>query len=204
MRFAVLVSGGGTNLPALIDAQTAGSLAPAEIACVVSNVAGAGALERARNANIDHAVVPHRDFDTREAFEQALGRILKENRCEAIVLAGFMRILTPAFVAGFEHRIINTHPALCPSFPGIHAPQQAVDYGVRVTGCTVHFVDSGVDTGPIIFQRAVEVREEDDASSLHERIRACEHELLPRAVHLLAAGRLHVEGRRVKIRTPDA
>jgi len=199
MRVAVLVSGNGTNLQALIDARASGALAPAELCCVVSNRPDVHALERARRADIAAEVVDHKRFADRATFERELHLALARHRAEAIVLAGFMRILTADFVERYPLAIINTHPALCPAFPGIHAPQQALDYGVRVTGCTVHFVDAGVDTGPIIFQEAVPVTDEDDAESLHDRIRSIEHRLLPRALQLLAARRLAVHGRRVTI-----
>ncbi|MBT8493696.1 MAG: phosphoribosylglycinamide formyltransferase, partial [Deltaproteobacteria bacterium] len=132
-------------------------------------------------------------------FEAAVTEALEHWDATALVLAGFMRILTAEFIARFPLRIVNTHPALCPAFPGVRAPQQAIDAGVKVSGCTVHFVDAGVDTGPIIFQAAVEVLDDDDDHSLHRRIQVHEHQLLPRAVQLLAAGRLRVDGRRVRI-----
>ena len=201
MKVAVLVSGNGTNLQALIDAQASGALAPAELCCVISNRPDAFALQRAQKANIAADVVDHKAFADRTAFETELIAALERHSAEAVVLAGFMRILTEGFVTRFRHRIINTHPALCPAFPGIHAPQQAIDYGVRLTGCTVHFVDAGVDTGPIIFQESTPVGPADDASSLHQRIRALEHRLLPRAVQLLANGRLSLDGRHVVIAT---
>jgi phosphoribosylglycinamide formyltransferase-1 len=148
---------------------------------------------------VDHRVIDHRSFPDRDRFEQAMLEALAAAGVEAVVLAGFMRVLTERFVSRFRGRIINTHPALCPAFPGMHAPQQALTHGVKVTGCTVHFVDTGVDTGPIIFQAAVDVETGDDADRLHARIRAHEHRLLPRAVQLLAAHRLRVDGRIVQI-----
>jgi len=199
MRFAVLVSGQGTNLQALLDAAGRGELAPAEIALVLSNKPGAPALTRASAAGVATAVVDHRDHPDRRAFEEAMLAVLRRAEIEAIVLAGFMRILTEHFVSAFPLRILNTHPALCPAFPGVDAPQQALDYGVKVTGCTVHLVDVGVDTGPIVAQAAVPVAPGDDAASLHDRIRVHEHRLLPEATRLLAAGRLAVDGRRVRI-----
>ncbi len=201
MRFAVLVSGQGTNLQALLDAAARGELAPAEIALVLSNKPDAPALARAAAAGVATAVVDHRGHPDRRAFEDAMLAVLRRAEIEAIVLAGFMRILTEHFVSAFPHRILNTHPALCPAFPGVNAPQQAIDYGVKVTGCTVHLVDTGVDTGPIVAQAAVPVLDGDDAGSLHDRIRAHEHRLLPEATRLLAAGHLAVDGRRVRILT---
>jgi formyltetrahydrofolate-dependent phosphoribosylglycinamide formyltransferase len=199
MRFAVLVSGGGTNLQSLLDHQSRGELAPAEVALVVSNRPGVKALERAETAGVASVVIDHTSYETRASFEDALLETLRAQSIDAVVLAGFMRVLTERFVSSFPNRILNTHPALCPAFPGIHAPQQALDHGVKITGCTVHFVDSGVDTGPIIFQRAVEVLPDDDAASLHERIRRIEHELLPRATKLLAAGQLSARERHVEL-----
>lgn len=199
MRFAVLVSGQGTNLQALLDAAGRGELAPAEIALVLSNKPAVPALARAAAAGVATAVVDHRGYPDRRAFEEAMLAELRSARIDGIVLAGFMRILTEHFVSAFPHRILNTHPALCPAFPGVNAPQQALDYGVKVTGCTVHLVDTGVDTGPIVAQAAVAVLDGDDATSLHDRIRAHEHRLLPEATRLLAAGRLAVEGRRVRL-----
>jgi phosphoribosylglycinamide formyltransferase 1 len=199
MRFAALVSGNGTNLQALLDAQGRGDLAPAAVAVVLSNRPGVRALERAREAGVEAIVVDHRQFPDRAAFEEAMLVELRRREVEAIVLAGFMRVLTEHFVHAFPDRIINTHPALCPAFSGVRAPQQALDYGVKVTGCTVHFVDTGVDTGPIIFQASEEVRPDDDAGSLHDRIREHEHRLLPEAARLLAAGKLAVTGRKVRV-----
>jgi len=201
MNVAILVSGSGTNLQALLDAEVAGDLAPANIAVIISNNPNAHGLDRAKTHHKPTAVVNHRDFAQREDFEQSLLDVLSRHNVQVVVLAGFMRILTNHFVSAFPLRIINTHPALCPAFPGIHAPQQALDYGVRITGCTVHFVDEKVDTGPIIFQEAVGVLPTDTVTSLHDRIRACEHRLLPRALQALAAGRITVRDRRVSIRS---
>jgi phosphoribosylglycinamide formyltransferase-1 len=202
MRFAVLVSGQGTNLTALLDAQARGALAPAEIALVVSNRPAVPALARAQAAGVRAVLVDHMVHANRRSFEDALLTELVAAEIQGVVLAGFMRILTEHFVSAFPQRIINTHPALCPAFPGVSAPRQALDYGVKITGCTVHLVDAGVDTGPIVFQAAIPVEDGDDEASLHERIRAHEHRLLPEATRLLAAGRLRVEGRRVLILPP--
>jgi phosphoribosylglycinamide formyltransferase-1 len=199
VRFAILVSGQGTNLQALLEAEQRGALAPAQIALVVSNRPGAPALARARAAGVATVMIDHMLHADRRSFEESLLAELHRAEIGGVVLAGFMRILTPHFVSAFPHRILNTHPALCPSFPGVHAARQALDYGVKVTGCTVHLVDTGVDTGPIVFQAPVEVEDDDDEASLHARIRAREHALLPEAVRLLAAGRLRVERRRVRI-----
>jgi phosphoribosylglycinamide formyltransferase-1 len=197
MRFAVLVSGGGTNLQSLLDAERAGRLAPGEIVCVVSNKPGVRALERAAAAGKPALVVEHRAFPSREAFEDALLARLAEHRVDAVILAGFMRVLTPRFLDRFPDRVINIHPALLPAFPGIDGPKQAFEYGVKVAGCTVHFVDPTVDGGAIILQAAVPVLDGDDVDALRARILIEEHQLLPRAAQLLAAGRLRRAGRRV-------
>ena len=201
MRIAVLVSGSGTNLQALLDAQAAQSLAPAAIVVVISNRPGVKAIERAKDAGVPAFVVDHKRFESRKEFEDALLLMLDEHKVEAVVLAGFMRILSPHFVDRYAERILNTHPALCPAFPGVNAPQQAVDAGVKISGCTVHFVDRGVDTGPILLQEAVPVLDDDTATTLHKRIQALEHRLLPQATQLLAAGRVECdESGRVRIR----
>jgi len=190
MRFAVLVSGTGTNLQALLDAD----LAPGTIALVLSNKPGAVALERARAAGVPTAVVDHRGRD-RAVFEDELLATLAAHRIDAIVLAGFMRVLSPRFVGAYATRIINTHPSLLPAFPGLGAPAQAIAYGVKLAGATIHFVDGSVDGGPIIAQAAVAVLPDDDAESLHARIQREEHRLLPEAVRRMASGRLTCEGR---------
>lgn len=199
MRFAILVSGAGSNLAAILAARDRGELAPAEVAVVVSNRPGAGALDCARDAGVDAVVVDHTEFDDRDAFEAAVLVELERRGVEAVVLAGFMRVLTSRFLDAFPRRIINTHPSLLPAYPGVRAPQQALDHGAKVSGCTVHFVDAGVDTGPIIAQRAVEVHDNDTAATLHARIQAAEHDLLPKITQLLAAGRLLCDGRRVRV-----
>ncbi|ACY16260.1 phosphoribosylglycinamide formyltransferase [Haliangium ochraceum] len=198
MRCAVLLSGGGTNLQALLDAESRGELAPGSIELVLSNRAQALGVERARRASKPVAIVEHGDFAERAAFEDALLAHMREHRIEAVVLAGFMRILGARFVDAYAGRIINTHPSLLPAFPGVDAAAQAVAHGAKLSGATVHFVDTGVDTGPIIAQRAVPVLDDDDAASLHERIRAVEHALLPEVVRMLAAGELLCDGRRVR------
>jgi phosphoribosylglycinamide formyltransferase-1 len=200
VRLAVLVSGSGTNLQALLDAEARGALAPGEIALVVSNRPGVAALERAARAGKPAVVVDHKAHAGREAFEDALLAVLAAHGVEAVVLAGFMRLLTPRFLGRFPDRVINIHPALLPAFPGARAQEQALAYGVKVTGATVHFVDASVDGGAVILQAAVPVEEGDDEERLRARILAREHELLPRAAQLLAAGRLERRGRQVRIR----
>ncbi|MBN1918805.1 MAG: phosphoribosylglycinamide formyltransferase [Verrucomicrobia bacterium] len=207
LELGVLVSGAGTNLQAMLDATSAGSL-DARVRVVVSNKPSVVALERAKRSGVPTRVIPHDDYPSREAFEDALLLALREAGVEWIVLAGFMRVLTPKFVKGYQGRIINIHPALLPSFPGTHAQRQALLYGAKVAGCTVHLVDEGVDTGPIIAQRAVPVLEDDDEASLAARILRKEHELLVEVLGLIAADRMVVVPRdagqrpRVIIKSP--
>lgn len=198
LRIGVLASGGGTNLQAIIDGCQAGSLA-AEIAVVITNNPGAGALARAGQAGIKTLCINHRDFSQREDFDNAVVNALRDNKVDLVVLAGFMRIITQTFIAAFPERIINIHPALLPAFPGLHVQQQAIDYGARFSGCTVHFVDGGVDTGPIIMQAVVPIMPEDTADTLAARILEQEHKAYPRAIQLIAEGRVHVDGRKVSI-----
>ena len=193
MNLAVFVSGNGSNLQALIDAD----LAPGRIALVVSNKAEAFALERAARAGIPSVVIDHRG-KTRDAFESELLAALAARAIDAVVLAGFMRVLTAGFTDRFPYRIVNTHPSLLPAFPGVDAPAQAIAHGVKVAGVTVHFVDATLDGGPIIAQVAVPVLPTDDARTLHARILVEEHRLLPAVVQRLAAGRLSCEGRIVR------
>lgn len=199
MKIGVLVSGVGTNLQALLDAQARGELAPAQIAVVVSNKRDAPALARATAAGVPAEIVEHVGLD-RVAFENRLLHVLTRYHVEAIVLAGFMRVLTAHFVDRFALSIINTHPSLLPAFPGLDAPAQAIAHGVKLSGVTVHFVDTSVDGGPIIAQTAVPVADDDDAKTLHARIQLEEHRLLPRVVQRLAAGRLSCQGRIVRSR----
>ena len=199
MKTGVLASGSGTNLQALIDAWKDRSLAPAELVVVGSNIAGCLALERAQKVGIETFVLSHKAFATREDFDRALVTELRSRSVELVVLAGFMRVLTGAFLDAFPLRVINIHPALLPAFPGMHAQKQALDYGVKLAGCTVHFVDKGTDTGPIIAQAAVPVLPGDDEDSLGKRILGEEHRLLPAVVRAVAAGQVSVDGRRVNI-----
>jgi len=201
LRLGVLASGGGTNLQAIIDRSLDGSL-DAEIAVVISNNPGAGALERAAKAGIKTLCINHRDFAAREAFDRAVVAALQEHGVELVVLAGFMRIITQTFIDVYPNRVINIHPALLPAFPGLHVQQQAIDYGARFSGCTVHFVDGGVDTGPIIIQAVVPVLPDDSAETLAARILEQEHRIYPRAIQLIAEGRVHVDGRQVRIDPP--
>jgi len=200
VRTGVLASGRGSNFVALVEAQKRGELAPADIVVMICNKPGAAVLARARELGIEPVLLPHREFASREEFDQALVKALRERGVELVVLAGFMRLLTPTFLNAFPNRVINLHPALLPSFPGTDGIGDALAYGVKVTGVTVHLVDPGVDTGPILLQEAVTIGEEETRESLEARIHALEHRLLPRAVHLVAAGEAQVEGRRVRIK----
>jgi len=198
LKVGVLVSGRGTNLQSIIDNIEKEEL-PAEIAIVISNVEGAYALERAEKHNIKTTVIDHKGYKSREEFEKVLIEVLKNEGTELVCLAGFMRLLSPFFLNTFKYRVMNIHPALLPSFPGVHAQKQAFDYGVKVSGCTVHFVDEGTDTGPIILQEAVKVLDDDTEESLSKRILEKEHILYSKAINLFAKGKLEVIGRKVLI-----
>jgi phosphoribosylglycinamide formyltransferase-1 len=191
IRLGVLISGSGTNLQAVLDAIAAGRL-DAEVAVVVSNVPTAGGLARAKAAGVETVVLDHRHYDDRRAFDTAIVEVLATRGVEYVVLAGFMRLVTPTLLDAFPMRVVNVHPALLPAFPGTHAQAQALRYGVRITGCTVHFVDTGTDTGPIIAQAAVPVLPNDDEESLRKRILVQEHALLPTALQWIAEGRVSV------------
>lgn len=196
LRLGVLVSGRGSNLQAILDASAAGRLS-ADVAVVLSDVADAYALERARQRNIPALFEDPKGSPTREAFDKALIGHLEQHGVDLVCLAGFMRLLTPAFVAHYRNRIMNIHPALLPAFPGLHVQRKALQYGVKFTGCTVHFVDEGTDTGPIILQAVVPVLEGDTEEMLSARILRYEHVIYPRAIQLFAEGRLRIAGRRV-------
>ncbi len=194
-RLVVLVSGGGTNLQALIDAPRESF----DIVGVVADRGDAGGLGRAEFAGIPTRVVAPEAHPDRAAWDHAIASSIADFEPTWIVCAGFMRILGPAVLDAFPWRIVNTHPALLPAFPGAHGVRDALDYGARVTGCTVHLVDAGVDTGPILAQRAVDIREDDDEGSLHERIKVVERELLVDIVTRLCAVGCTVDGRKVTI-----
>jgi phosphoribosylglycinamide formyltransferase-1 len=202
LRLGVLVSGRGSNLQAIIDASTAGRI-DAAVVLVVSDVADAYALERARSHGIDALFVDPRRFDSREDLDAAIMDALRTSEVDLVCLAGFMRILSPHFVRGFRNRIVNIHPALLPAFPGLHAQRKALRHGSKFSGCTVHFVDEGVDTGPIIIQAVVPVLDDDTEDSLSARILRYEHQIYPKAIQLIADGRLEVHGRRVLCRGTD-
>jgi phosphoribosylglycinamide formyltransferase-1 len=191
-RIAVLISGTGTNLQALLD-QLHSPGGPLEIVGVASSRSDAMGLRRAQAAGVESAVFPLADHEDRGARDQALGDWLNSLEVDLIVLAGFMEVLTPAFVARFDGRIINVHPSLLPEFPGLRAIERAVEAGVERTGVTVHFVDEGVDTGPIVLQEALELSYPADIAEIEERVHGVEHRLLPRAVRLIAAERVHEE-----------
>lgn len=198
LRVAVLLSGRGSNLQALITASQA-SAYPAEIVHVVSNVPNAPGLTRAREAGIASTVLDHRDFESREAFDAAVTGVLKDCGAELVCLAGFMRILTDTFVEAWKDRLLNIHPSLLPAFKGLNAQQQALDAGVKLAGCSVHFVRLGMDEGPIVAQASVPVLAGDDAESLSARILIEEHQLYPTVVRLIAEKRVAVIRERVLI-----
>jgi len=204
VKVGVLASGGGTNLQALIDAAARGALGPAKLAVVGVNVDGCGALERARQAGLATFVVDHRAFADRATFDRALVAELRVRQVELLVMAGFMRLVTAELLDAFPGRVINIHPALLPAFPGVDGQSQAFEYGVKIAGCTVHFVDRGRDSGPVIAQTAVCVLENDDEDRLRQRILEEEHRLLPAVVRAIAEGRVTLEGRRVRVRAAIA
>jgi phosphoribosylglycinamide formyltransferase 1 len=192
IRLGVLVSGSGTNLQAVLDAIAQGRL-DAKVAVVLSNVPGVKALDRARTAGVEGIVIDHKGFSDRPSYDAAVVEALRARQVEIVVLAGFMRLVTDVLLGAFPMRIVNVHPSLLPAFPGVHAQKQALDYGVRVTGCTVHFVDRGTDTGPIIAQATVPVLEGDDEEKLRLRVLAREHDLLPKVLQWIAEGRVEIE-----------
>ncbi len=199
VKLGVLVSGSGSNLQAIIDNIEAGRL-DAQIKIVISNVPGVFALERARKHGLPAMVISHKDYKSREDFDQKLVEVLKEYEVELVILAGFMRVVTPVLLRAFPMRVMNIHPALLPAFPGTHVWQAEIDYGVKFAGCTVHFVDEGTDTGPIIIQAVVPVYDDDTAETLNARILKQEHKIYSRAIQLFAEGRLELKGRRVLTR----
>lgn len=201
LRIGALASGGGSNLQSIIDCCRDGSLA-AEVVLVLSNNPEAGALSRAERAGVPCLCIDHRRYENREAFDRAVVAALQAAGAELVVLAGFMRLISGVFLEAFPGRIMNIHPALLPAFPGLHVQRKALEYGARFAGCTVHFVDGGVDTGPIIIQAVVPVLDDDTDASLSARILQQEHRIYPRAIQLFAEGRLRIEGRRVRIEPP--
>ena len=198
-KIGVVVSGRGSNLQSIIDHIVEGKLKNVEIAVVVSDHREAFALERAAKAGIPTAVVERKGCKDKAEFEDKIDAALREAGAEVVILAGFMRILTGHFISRWENKIINIHPALLPSFKGVDAQGQAVDYGVKIAGCTVHFVDEGTDTGPIILQKAVPVLDDDTEETLAARILKEEHKALPEAIQLWADGKLTIKGRKVYV-----
>ncbi|HPU00652.1 MAG: phosphoribosylglycinamide formyltransferase [Firmicutes bacterium] len=197
-RIAVLASGEGTNLEAILEAVERGEIS-GRVVLVISDREKAPALERARRRGVRALFLDPRAFPGREAYDEALAAELQEAQVDLVVLAGFMRLLSPVMVRAFPMRIMNIHPSLLPSFPGTEGVRDALEYGVKVTGCTVHFVDEGLDTGPIILQEAVPVIQGDTVETLHARIHAAEYRLYPRAIELFCQNKLRVEGRRCYI-----
>ena len=196
MNIAVFVSGSGTNLQAIIDAVNSGYI-KTTIALVLSDNKEACALERAKKAGVETLFLDPKAFNSKQDFDKEIIKNLKERRVELICLAGYMRVLTPHFVREFKNRIMNIHPALLPSFKGLNGVKDALDYGVKITGPTVHFVTEKVDSGPIIVQSAVEVKDDDTEDSLRERIHKEEHKIYPKAIKDFVEGKLEVKGRKV-------
>ena len=198
ITLGVLVSGNGSNLQAIIDRIEGGDI-NARVACVVSNNPDAFALTRAARHGIPVVIHENKGFANRREYDAALVAILRDHGVELVVLAGFMRILSETMVTAFPNAIMNIHPALLPAFPGLNAQKQALDYGVRFSGCTVHFVDCGTDTGPIILQAVVPIEQDDTEETLSARIQQEEHRAYPEAVRLFCQGRIRVDGRHVRI-----
>lgn len=198
-RIAILASGSGTIAQALLDASGRDDLSGAEVVLVLSDRLGAEVLERAERAGVETLFFGSKGFPDRVAYSEALAAELEKRNIDLVCLSGFMKILSPPFVSAFEGKILNTHPALLPAFPGAHPVRDTLAWGVKVTGATVHFVDEDVDHGPIVIQEAVPVLHEDDESSLHERIKEVERRIYPEAVRLVAEGRTHIEGRTVRL-----
>ncbi|TAN43165.1 MAG: phosphoribosylglycinamide formyltransferase [Nitrospirae bacterium] len=199
-NLAVLASGRGSNFQAIIDAVANGYLPHVTIRVLVTDNPGAYALDRARQHGIEPMVLTPRQFSSRSEYYNAIADEFRKRDVSLVVLAGFMRIVGKELIQAFPNRIMNIHPALLPSFPGLHGQKQALDYGVRVSGCTVHFVDEGMDTGPVIIQAAVPVLDDDTEETLSSRILTYEHQIYPEAIRLFAEGRLEVSGRRVIIK----
>lgn len=195
-RIGVLLSGRGSNFDAIAESITRGRIPGAEIAIVVSNRDSAPGIERAQRRNIESRVIPSKGLE-REAYDRQVVAALKEKQVDLVCLAGYMRLLSPYFVSAFPNRILNIHPSLLPAFPGLEAQRQALEFGVKVSGCTVHFVDENLDAGPIILQATVGVRDTDTVESLSARLLAEEHRIYSEAVRIVLEGRYRIEGRRV-------
>ncbi|MDP3113075.1 MAG: phosphoribosylglycinamide formyltransferase [Thermodesulfovibrionales bacterium] len=199
LKAGVLASGRGSNFQAIIDAIEKGNL-KASIELLITDNPSAFAIERARKHNIKYLFINPREFAAKDVFFSRIADELKAKGVELVILAGFMRIVRKPLIAAFPGRIMNIHPALLPAFPGLHGQKQALDYGVKISGCTVHFVDEGMDTGPVIIQAAVPVLPDDTEDTLSERILGFEHRIYPEAVRLFAEGRIEIDGRKVKIK----
>src|ERR1700693_2566522 len=200
-HIGVLLSGRGSNFEALAESVSAGRIPGAEIAVVVSNKPDAKGLERAKARNIPSRMIPSKGLE-REAYDRQVAVVLQEYKVDLVCLAGYMRLLSPYFVAAFPQRILNIHPSLLPAFPGLEAQKQALEHGVKFAGCTVHFVDEHLDAGPIVLQAVVPIEDGDTADTLSERILAEEHRIYPEAVRIVLDGRYRIDGRRVLI-TPE-
>jgi phosphoribosylglycinamide formyltransferase-1 len=200
LKIGVLASGRGSNFQAIIDNIHTGFL-KASIAILITDNQNAYAIKRAQNHNIETLTIKPKNFSDRDAYYLHIAEVLKGKGVDLVLLAGFMRVVGKPLIKAFKNRIMNIHPALLPSFPGLHGQKQAVDYNVKISGCTVHFVDEGVDTGPIIIQAAVPVYEDDSEESLSERILRQEHEIFPMAVKLFCEGKITVNGRKVMIQS---
>lgn len=199
LRLGVLASGRGSNFQSIIDAIGSKQI-KAVVAVLITDNPSAFAIERAKKNHIEHLVISPKEFGSGDDFYAKIAEELKKKRVELVILAGFMRIVRKPLIDAFPGRIMNIHPALLPSFPGLHAQKQALDYGVRISGCTVHFVDEGMDTGPVIIQAAVPVRHDDTEVILSERILKLEHKIYPEAIRLFSEGRLEVRGRTVIVK----
>jgi phosphoribosylglycinamide formyltransferase-1 len=198
LAMGVLASGRGSNFQSIIDSIESGYLC-AEIRLLITDNPAAFAIERAKRHGIEYLVLEPRQFGSRELYYEAVSQELKKRGVDLIVLAGFMRIVGKPLIKAFPDSIMNIHPALLPAFPGLHGQKQAIDYGVKISGCTVHFVDDGMDTGPVIIQAAVPVLDDDTEESLSEKILTFEHKIFPEAIKLFSEGRLEIVGRRVRI-----
>lgn len=199
INIGVLVSGRGTNLQAIIEAIEEGKI-EGKIKIVISDNLNSYALKRASQYHLETQYINHKEFKNREDYDKKIVETLENKEVELVVLAGYMRILSSYFIKAYKNKIINIHPALLPSFPGLRAQKQAIEYGVKISGCTVHFVDEGMDSGPIILQSAVEVSEDDTEESLAERILKEEHQIYAQAIQLFSQGRLIIKGRKVYIK----
>ncbi|HSV32115.1 MAG TPA: phosphoribosylglycinamide formyltransferase [Atribacteraceae bacterium] len=198
-KIAVLASGRGTNLQAILEACAAGQI-PGRVSLVISDVPGAPALERARRANVPIHVLDYESFSGKKAYERNLFALLIREDPELVCLAGYMRIVGKEIIDRFRGRLLNIHPSLLPAFPGLDAQCQALEYGVKITGCTVHFVDEGIDTGPILLQSCCPVKDDDTVDTLFQRILQLEHALYPEAIRLVLEGKIYWDGRKTKVR----